>query len=65
MVTGATRSFHLTGDEKSPVVFRAEAGVVGRLNACIGSWCHMEVQDQSGWIKRGHIFGALPDEDFE
>ena len=65
VVTGETRTFHLTGDSDAPVVYRAESGVIGALNACIGGWCRVEIQDQSGWIKRRHIFGALPDEDFE
>lgn len=65
LVTGDTRDFHLTGDSDAPVVYRAEAGVIGVLNACIGAWCRMEIHDQTGWVKRRHIYGALPDEDFE
>jgi SH3-like domain-containing protein len=65
IVTGSTRGLHRDGDDKSPVVFRAEKGVIGRLNACIGSWCQMEVGDLAGWISRGHIYGALPGENFD
>ena len=65
VVTGGTRTFYLTGDVDSPIVFRAEAGVIGALDACIGGWCRMEIEDQTGWVPRGHIYGALPDEDFE
>jgi SH3-like domain-containing protein len=65
VVSGGTRDFHLTGDTDSPIVYRAEAGVIGALDACIGGWCRMEIHDQTGWIKRRHIYGALPDEDFE
>lgn len=65
VVTGDTRDFHLTGDSDAPVVYRAESGVIGVLTACIGGWCRVEIQDQTGWVKRRHIYGALPAEDFE
>jgi SH3-like domain-containing protein len=65
VVTGKTVTFHLTGDKDAPIVYRAEAGVIGALEACIGGWCRMKIHDRTGWIDRRRIFGALPNEEFD
>lgn len=49
----------------APVVFRAEAGVLGPLDACDGAWCRMTVEGRTGWVTRNAIFGALPGENFD
>jgi SH3-like domain-containing protein len=40
LVTGAEpRPLHEGPDDHTPVVYRAEPGVVGRLSRCGGGWC--------------------------
>ena len=51
--------------DKAQVVLRAEAGVMGKLFACQGAWCEMELNDVRAWVARGDIFGALPNEEFK
>ncbi len=47
-----------------PVVFRAEAGVIGQLRECRVQWCRLEVADREGWIRRDRIFGVRDGEIF-
>ena len=51
-------------DAKSPVVLRAEAGVIGKLLTCEKAWCQMDLADTNAWLPRAAIFGALPNERF-
>ncbi len=65
VVMSEPATFRLTGENDAPIVYRAEAGVIGALEACIGGWCRMKIRDRTGWIERHRIFGALPSEDFD
>ena len=56
------RPMHERPDEASPVRFRAEPGVVGRVSRCGGAWCRLEVDGRSGFIRTDHIWGVDPDE---
>lgn len=40
------------------VLWRAEAGVVGRLSDCADGWCVLDVRGQRGYIQIDHIWGA-------
>jgi SH3-like domain-containing protein len=62
LIKDETRALHREADERSPVVARAEPGVVGRLMECQGEWCRVECQDVRGWLKRGEIWGVYSDE---
>jgi SH3-like domain-containing protein len=65
VLMGELATFHITGDNDAPIVFRAEAGVIGALEACVGGWCRMKIRGRTGWIQRRRIFGALPNEEFD
>jgi SH3-like domain-containing protein len=65
LVVGDIHEFRVEPELGSAISFRAENGVVGRLQACSGAWCQLEVNGLSGWIARTALFGALPDEDFD
>jgi SH3-like domain-containing protein len=49
-------------DEASPIRFRAEAGVVGRVSRCGGGWCNFDVGGRSGYIRVDRIWGVDPNE---
>ena len=40
------------------ILWRAEAGVVGRLSDCSDGWCVLDVKGQRGYIQIAHIWGA-------
>lgn len=62
IVAGAVRALHRRPDADSPLVARAEPGVVARLLECQGAWCRIEAGDTSGWVRRSEVWGVYPDE---
>lgn len=64
MITGKLEPLYRRPDSSSPVLLRAERGVIGKLEACRDDWCELEIDDMKGWIKRNKIYGVLKDEDF-
>ena len=55
---GVPRDIHVKRDPNSPVRYRAEAGVVGRIEKCDGSWCKFEVGKREGYIAQAEIWGV-------
>lgn len=53
---------HETADAASPVRFRAEPGVVGRISRCNPGWCRFAVGGRNGYIQTSRIWGVTPDE---
>ena len=51
------RPMHERPDAQSPVRFRAEPGVVGRISRCADGWCHFDVRGRSGFIQIAYIWG--------
>jgi len=62
---GAPRAIRIRPDGQAPVRYRAEAGVVGRLERCDGSWCRIAIGKRKGWIKQADLWGAGEGETFD
>ncbi len=62
VVRGSIRTLHAAPDQASPVVARAEPGVIARLIECRGPWCRIEAQGTNGWLERNEVWGVYPDE---
>ena len=62
---GAPRDIHAKATASSAVRYRVEAGVVGRLEKCDGSWCRIQVGQRKGWIAQGDIWGVTDREAFD
>jgi SH3-like domain-containing protein len=58
----APRPLHESPDDASPVRYRAEPGVVGRLSRCASGWCMLDVQGRGGYVRTADIWGVDPDE---
>ena len=54
---GEPRPIHVRPEEGSRVAYRAEAGVVGRIDECTGSWCHIQIGQREGHIRIADIWG--------
>lgn len=65
VITGQVRFLRRAPRPDSPVLLRAEPGVIGRLLACGAGWCRMEIGEIDGWLPQAHLFGALAGERFE
>jgi len=46
----------------SPAVARLMSGVVGLIDKCGASWCHLETHGVEGWIPRDTVWGLFKDE---
>ncbi|WP_309662178.1 SH3 domain-containing protein [Sphingomonas sp.] len=55
---GPPRAIHLEASDSSRVRYRAEAGVVGRIDKCAGGWCHIAIGQRHGFIARGDVWGT-------
>ena len=49
---------HERPDTSSPIRFRAEPGVVGRISRCSDGWCRFDVRGQNGYIRTDMIWGV-------
>jgi SH3-like domain-containing protein len=65
MVTGDVRTLRRTAGVDAAPVLRAEAGVLGRLLACEGEWCRLEIEGSKGWLPRRELWGVYPEETIE
>lgn len=57
IVTSDRQPMHVEPDSGSPVAYRAEEGVVGRLGECTNGWCEFDVRGRYGWISTDGIWG--------
>jgi len=55
---GEPRSIHAQPLEASRVAYKAEPGVVGRIDKCNGSWCHIVIGKREGFIAQSDIWGT-------
>lgn len=53
---------HESPDQTSPVRFRAEPGVVGRISRCAAGWCRLDAGGRGGFIRVDRIWGVSPNE---
>jgi SH3-like domain-containing protein len=55
---GGPRPIYAEASESSRVRYRAEPGVVGRIDKCEGGWCRIQIGKRQGYIARGDIWGT-------
>jgi SH3-like domain-containing protein len=65
IIEGATRGLHEKADPASPLIARAEPGVIARLIDLQGPWCHIQAGAYGGWVRRDEVWGVFPDETLE
>lgn len=66
LVTGGEpRPIHEQASDDSRVRYRAEPGVVGRIERCTAGWCEFDAGGRRGFIRQAHIWGTDPDETVE
>ena len=61
-ITRQARELRARPDVSSPIVLRAEPGVVMRVTMCADRWCRVEGEGRSGYLLREHGFGTYPTE---
>jgi SH3-like domain-containing protein len=63
IVKGGVQTLFWRAGGEVPVL-RAEAGVQGRLLACLKAHCRLRIAGIDGWIERNKIWGVYPSEEF-
>ena len=59
---GEPRDIHTEASATSRVRYRAEHGVVGRIDKCSAGWCRMTVGKRGGYIRTSDIWGVADNE---
>ena len=49
----------------SRVRYRAESGVVGQIDHCRDSWCHISIGRREGYVEESNLWGVDPNETFD
>lgn len=65
LVVSPRASFHSRPNADAPVVFAAEAGVIGKLLSCDAGWCRMTVEGNKAWVQISDLWGIDPGETIE
>lgn len=60
-----THEVHREANPNSPIVARAEPGVMGGLHRCRLEWCEVDLEGYRGWTMRAGLWGVYPNETFE
>ena len=53
------------GDLEGSVIAQLQAGVVGTVKKCTGSWCRISGEGFDGWIEQQRLWGVYPNEKIE
>ena len=59
---GDPRPIYAEPNSNSRLRYRAEAGVVGRIDHCGGGWCRIEIGKREGYIQESSLWGVDPNE---
>src|SRR5687768_11829961 len=62
---GEPRPIHIEPNERSRIRYRAEHGVVGRIEQCRDGWCRIKVGKREGYIRSSDIWGVGEREVFD
>ncbi|HMI41834.1 MAG TPA: SH3 domain-containing protein [Sphingomicrobium sp.] len=55
---GAPRNIRAEASDASRVAYKAEPGVVGRIDKCDGNWCHIAIGKRGGFIAQKDLWGT-------
>jgi SH3-like domain-containing protein len=59
---GEPRPIHASATDGSRVRYRAEPGVVGRIDHCRSGWCRIEIGRREGYVRTSDLWGVGPNE---
>lgn len=59
---GEPRDIRTEPGEGAAVRYRAEPGVVGRIEKCSSGWCRIEIGKRRGYIRTSDVWGVAPNE---
>ena len=66
LMVRTTKSFvnmHSKNNEKSRIIFRLENNVIGDYLKCAEDWCGIKINNKTGWVQKGDLYGVDEGED--
>jgi SH3-like domain-containing protein len=58
VVDAPMADLHLKPGPDTPVMARAEAGVIARLGDCDSDWCRIAADGEKGWVRKADLWGV-------
>ncbi|WP_419722968.1 SH3 domain-containing protein [Sphingobium aquiterrae] len=58
IVVGDIAMMRESADDRAPVAFRVEPGVVGRISGCSAGWCSFDIGGRKGKVRAESLWGA-------
>ena len=49
---------HAAPDSTSPLLWRLEPGVTGKLGDCADGWCRIEIEGRGGYVREAGLWGT-------
>ncbi|WP_420140373.1 SH3 domain-containing protein [Sphingomonas sp.] len=65
IVTGGIQPIREEASPDARLLWRAEPGVIGRIETCDGRWCRVAIADRRGFIEQAVLWGIEPGETIE
>jgi SH3-like domain-containing protein len=65
VMKGDPRPVRVDPNDGAKIHYRAEAGVVGRVDHCRDGWCRIEIGRREGYIRTADIWGVDANEVIE
>ena len=65
MVTEGVVALRDAPNAVARVLWRAEAGVVGRISRCTRGWCWLDVRGRAGYVEQSRLWGVDPGEELD
>lgn len=65
LITEGRQRLYKSASPTSDLVMTADAGVTGKLLACVPLWCQLEISGRRGWVRRDALFGTFDGEMFD
>jgi len=62
LIVGDVRPLRQKPAPDSPIVWRAEPGVVGSISQCANGWCLFDAKGRVGYVEISQLFGVAADE---
>ncbi|MBV7255608.1 hypothetical protein KCG44_02280 [Pacificimonas sp. WHA3] len=62
MIVGKVTTVRARPEDTAPAVWRAEPGVVSRVQLCEAGWCRIQTDGRAGFVKSLDLWGVYKDE---
>lgn len=65
MIVGKVANVRARPEVAAPLVWRAEPGVIARVQVCSAGWCRIQADGRAGYVQALDLWGVYPEEEIE